>query len=207
MRIAVIAANGRSGKAFVMEALDQRHSINAGVHSHSDFEPNPHLSVIKCDSTNKQDLKRLINGQDAVVSLIGHNKKASKDIQSLTIQNTLEVMSELNMKRIISLTGTGVRFTGDKISLIDKILNYSINIIDPDRINDGKRHVELLKDSQSDWTVLRVLKLMNTPAKAFKLSLNGPSKIFVSRDEVAQAILEILRDDRYIQQAPIVGKP
>ena len=56
--------------------------------------------------------------------------------------------------RLISLTGTGVRFPGDKITLIDRILNLSISIIDPKRIKDGKNHVTLLKNSDLDWYVM-----------------------------------------------------
>ena len=116
-------------------------------------------------------------------------------------------MKELDIKRLVSLTGTGVRFSADKISLIDRILNLSISIIDPARVKDGKNHVEVLKRSALDWTVIRVLKLQNVPPKPFELREHGPTKWYVGRQEVAQAVLQVLEQRSFIKQAPIIGRP
>ena len=116
-------------------------------------------------------------------------------------------MQQNNLKRIISLTGTGVRFPQDKISLLDRILNYTIGLIDPNRIKDGRKHVQLLKQSNLDWTVIRVLKLQNNRPKPYKLTLHGPTKWWVSRYEVAKATLEVLDEGTFINKAPIISKP
>jgi hypothetical protein len=116
-------------------------------------------------------------------------------------------MQGLNIIRIVSLTGTGVRFPGDKITIVDRILNLSISIIDPARVKDGKNHVEVLKASNLDWTIIRVLKLQNVQPRPFKLLENGPTKWYVGRTEVAKAVLEVLEQGSFIKQAPIIGKP
>ena len=114
-------------------------------------------------------------------------------------------MAKNNIKRLVSLTGTGVRFPNDKITLIDRFLNSTIRLIDPKRINDGTEHVKVIKNSDSDWTVLRVLKLQNTSLGEFKLTLNGPAKLIVARAEVAQAVLDILEHKLFMHQAPIIS--
>jgi len=129
------------------------------------------------------------------------------DVQTSAIQKVVAAMSELGVKRIVSLTGTGVRFPGDNISLVDRFLNLSIGIIDPARVKDGKNHVDVLKASGLDWTVIRVLKLQNTPPRPFALSEHGPTRWYVSRQEVAQAVLQVLEQHSFIKQAPIIGKP
>jgi hypothetical protein len=58
-----------------------------------------------------------------------------------------------------------------------------------------------------DWTIIRVLKLQNIRTKPFELLENGPTKLFVSREEVAQAVLQVIEDKSFIQQAPIISKP
>ena len=73
MNIAVVAANGRSGRAFVEQALAAGHSIRAGVHSGS-LTSHPNLTVVECDATVPSDVENLIKDQDAVVSFIGHVK-------------------------------------------------------------------------------------------------------------------------------------
>ena len=207
MKIAVIAANGRSGQAFVEAALTAGHSIRAGVRTKSYLKPHPGLTVVECDATNEAQLKNLLSGQEAVASFIGHVKGSEPNVQTIAIQKVVDAMNELGVKRLVSLTGTGVRFPGDKISLIDRFLNLSISIIDPARVKDGENHVEVLKASDLDWTVIRVLKLQNVPPKPFELREHGPTKWYVSRQEVAQAVLQVLEQHSFIKQAPIISKP
>ena len=176
MKIAVIAANGRSGQAFVEAALTSGHSIRAGVRGKSYLKSHPSLTVVECDATNEAQLENLLSGQEAVASFIGHVKGSEPNVQTIAIQKVVDVMKASGVKRLISLTGTGVRFPGDKISLIDRFLNLSISIIDPARVKDGKNHVEVLKASDLDWTVIRVLKLQNVPPKPFTLREHGPTK-------------------------------
>jgi hypothetical protein len=207
MRIAVIAANGRTGQVFVEAALAHGHEVVAGIYGKSFLdETNPRLTLRQCDATKIDDVRALINGQDAVVSLIGHVKDSPATVQTDAIQKIVNVMQSTGIKRIVSLTGTGVRFPGDRITIMDRILNASISIIDPARINDGKKHVEILKGSECDWTVIRVLKLQNVSSKPFELTPHGPTKLYVGRKEVALAILEVLEQKSFIHEAPILSK-
>jgi len=206
MKIAVIAANGRSGKIFVEHALAAGHSVQAGVHRNNNLTPHEHLTVLRCDATNVHDLGELISGQDAVASFIGHVKGSPAHVQTEAMQALVVAMQAQNIRRIVSLTGTGVRFPGDHITLIDRILNLGIRLIDPVRVLDGIDHVKVLEQSGLDWTVLRVLKLQNTSPRPFALREHGPTKWYVSREEVADAALQVLEERTFIKQAPIIGK-
>lgn len=205
MNIAVIAADGRSGRIFTEAALDAGHSIKAGVYRSNPFDDNPELEVVQCDATKPEDIANVINGQDAVVSLIGHGRKTKPDVQTQAIKLIIETMKKQNVSRLISLTGTGVRLEGDKITYIDRLLNYSIQHIDPSRVKDGIAHAKLLKNSDLDWTLLRVLKLGNGQPSSFSLKEHGPAKLLTPRTEVALAILETLEGRSFIKKAPVIG--
>lgn len=207
MNIAVIAANGRAGQAFTEQALAAGHSVRAGVFGKSFLKPHPNMTVVSCDATKSEDLKTLLENQDAVVSFIGHVKGSPPHVQTDAMKTLVSVMQELGMRRIVSLTGTGVRFAGDKITLIDRALNLGIIVIDPARVRDGKDHVAVLQQSNLDWTVIRVLKLQNVPPKPFSLREHGPTKWYVGREEVAQAVLQVLEQNSFTAQAPIISKP
>ena len=207
MNIAVIAANGRSGKIFVERALAAGHSIRAGVHRTNNLSAHSRLSVVACDATKQSDLQELIKGQDAVVSFIGHVKGSPPYVQTDAMRALIVALQAQGLRRVVSLTGTGVRFPGDHITMVDRILNVSIRLIDPARISDGQEHVEILKQSDLDWTILRVLKLQNTSPRPFVLREHGPTKWFVSREEVATAALQVLEQGSFIKQAPILSKP
>jgi putative NADH-flavin reductase len=207
MKIAVIAANGRTGQVFLEKALAAGHEIRAGVHSKNSLTSHPKLTVITCDATNEADLKNLLLGQEAVASFIGHVKGSAPDVQTVAIKKLIQVMNEVGIKRVISLTGTGVRFPGDVIPLLDRLLNFGITTIDPARVKDGGDHIAALKQSNQDWTAIRVLKLQNTSPTPFQLREHGPTKWFVSRQEVAEAVLQVLEQHSFIKQAPIMSKP
>lgn len=204
MKIAVVAANGRSGQVFVEQALQAGHQVWAGVYGTHNLPSDDRLQIIKCDATNLSDVKNLVKNCDAVVSLIGHTKRTPDNVQTTAINNVINVISGTHTK-LVSLTGTGVRFEGDKPSIIDRFLNFGIKLVDPKRINDGINHVEVIKKSNTNWTVLRVLKLTNSGSDKYQLTIGGPARLFTSRTEVAKAILEILSTDKYHKKAPIIS--
>jgi putative NADH-flavin reductase len=206
MNIAVIAANGRAGRAFVEAALERGHTVRGGVYANNTLPPHANLTPVTCDATNELDLTNLFEGCDAVASFIGHVKGSPANVQTEAITASTHVMQQLGMTRIVSLTGTGVRFPGDRISLMDRVLNMAVSIVDPARVQDGRNHVEVLKNSGLEWTVIRVLKLQNVPPQPFLLKEHGPTKWYVGRAEVAQAVLQVLENHSFVRQAPIIGK-
>ena len=207
MNIAVIAANGRLGAAFVEAALKAGHSIRAGVRGTNTLPNHPNLEIVTSDATNPAEVKILLEGQTVVVSAIGHVKGSAADVQTVATKTILVVMQELGITRFVDVTGTGVRFPGDKISFVDWFLNTGVQFVDPNRVNDGKEHVKVLQASSANWTTIRVLKLQNVPPKAFSLRLNGPTKWYVGREEVAQAMLSVIEQNSFVKQAPIISKP
>lgn len=203
--IAVIGASGKSGRAFVSAALASGYKVRAGVRSGM-LPAAEGLTVIKCDATVADDVANLLQGSSAVVSLIGHVKNSPATVQTDAMRTVTEQMKLQHITRIVSLTGTGVRVRGDTPSLLDRFANSAIKFVDPKRISDGVQHAELLKNSELAWTIIRVLKLTMAKADSYTLTEHGPAKLFTPRDEVAQAILETLENDMWIQSAPVIGK-
>lgn len=205
MNIAVVAANGRLGRVFVEEALRRGHRVRAGVRGESAFMTHSNLEVVQCDATDEEDVMRLLKGQDVVVSALGHVKHSPADVQTVATKTIVKVMGVLGVKRFVDVTGTGVRFPGDRISFVDRLLNLAVTIIDPARVTDGKEHMKVLQASSLDWTTIRVLKLQNVPPKPYTLKVNGPTKWYVGRQEVARALLEVIENQSFIKEAPIIG--
>lgn len=207
MHIAVIAANGRLGREFVQAALLAGHSVRAGIRGDNTLTAHANLEVVQCDATKPEDLRLVFQGQEVVVSAIGHVKNSTPDVQTVATRAIVAIMEEMKISRFVDVTGTGVRFEGDKISIVDRILNLAVGIIDKNRVEDGRTHQEVLKASPINWTTIRILKLQNVDARPYKLSLNGPTKWYVCRKEVATAMLEVVEANSFITQAPIISKP
>ncbi len=205
MTIAVIAANGRTGCAFVRIALLAGHTVRAGVHGKSNLMPHDNLTILECDATNSDDVVNLLNGANVVASFIGHTKKSPEYVQSDAMQTLIEACKRTGIDRIISLTGTGVRQAGDTIPFIDRVLNIAVSLVDPKRVRDGIRHAEILEKSKLDWTILRVLKLQNIAPRPFRLSPHGPTKLVVGREDVARAALQVIEKRLFVRQMPILS--
>lgn len=202
--LAVVGASGKSGRAFVEAALKAGYHVRAGVRSRP-IDPAPNLEIITCNATNPQEVATLIEGCEVVVSLIGHVRHSAPDIQTTAIKVIIEQMQKQGIRRLLSLTGTGVRRPLDTPSLLDKMANEAIAVIDPHRIQDGINHADIIEHSPLDWTILRVLKLTNGNLGSFSLSAHGPAKLFVSRTEVAQALLQIIASDEWVHGFPVVS--
>ena len=167
MRIAVIAANGRLGKTFVEEALAAGHTVHGGIRGKDTLSAHSNLKVMACDATQPDDLRQLLQGQDVVVSAIGHVKGSPPDVQTVATKAVVGIMNELGISRFVDVTGTGVRFPGDIITPVDRLLNVAVTIIDPNRVNDGRNHQEVLKQSSVDWTTIRLLKLQDVSPRPY----------------------------------------
>ncbi|MDB5179440.1 MAG: putative NADH-flavin reductase [Candidatus Saccharibacteria bacterium] len=206
MNIAIIAANGRLGCELVKVALEAGHTVRAGTRGLSHFKDTPHLTAIPCDATNYYEVKALIKDQDVVFSCIGHVPNSLPNVQTLATKIIIRAMKEVGIKRFVTLTGTGVRQPGDHITLIDRFLNLGIEILDKQRVTDGRNHVKVLQKSDLNWTVIRVLKLQFKNNRPFTLRTHGPTLPFVSREEAARAMLDVAEKNTFIRELPIIGR-
>ncbi len=204
--IAVIGANGRSGQAFVHNALEAGHHIRGGIHSDVLLQPHKNLEVVKVDSTNPSDIAKLIKGCDAVVSLIGHGKGTPDNLIAETMRVLSTEMPKANIMQLVSLTGTGVRFDGDHITIGDRLIHILLKLLMPKVLKDGCAHAEVLKNSSLDWTIIRALVLTTGQRTAFTLKPHGPAKFLCPRENIASGILEILGSDTWTKKAPIVSR-
>ncbi len=204
MNIAVVGANGRAGRCVVSEALARGHYVRAGVYGESTLTPAPSLEIIQCDATNQVDITKLVQGCDAVVSVVGHIKNSSPSLQTTAIGVVIESMHDVGITRLVSLTGTGVRWQGDKPSLSDKFLNWAVRLVDPARIRDGIAHAAVIESSDLDWTIVRVLKLTNGKKHQIQPSDYGPARLTVSRATVAATIIDVLEQGTYIRKLPVL---
>lgn len=205
MKIAVIGSNGRTGRVFVAAALTAGHDIVAGVHHESRLQAHPRLTTLPCDATQQKEVAALIKDTDAVVMLLGHVRGSSPTVQTDATRVVIAEMKKAGVRRLVSLTGTGVRIKGDIIPWFDQLLNRLVEQIDPARIHDGRTHTEEIQRSELDWTIVRVLKLESHHTHDVAFTEHGPTSLWVSRTQVAQSILELLEAKTFLRSLPILS--
>lgn len=203
MNIAVIAAGGHSGQMVVRELLAAGHGVRAGVHRRNPFGVTAGLTVLPTEATDGDAVAALILGTDVVVSAIGHVRGSDAHVQADATRVLIGAMKVQGLTRLVTLTGSGVRQGGDRITLMDRFLNAGIATVDPQRISDGLESARILTASDLDYTLLRVLKLTNRPAHPFVLTEHGPVQTFTSRQTVAIAVREVLENGTFVRRSPL----
>lgn len=209
--IAVFGATGRTGEPFIRQALE-KYKVKVLVRDPDKLKfTNDNLSVIKGDILNLSDVHNTIKGTDAVVSLIGHDQGSPEHLQSQGIENQIKVMEELKIKRLISLTGGGVRDEEhDQPGFMDKVvpfvMKYLAGKMVRNALKDGRRHAEIIKASDLDWTIVRAPMLKNDPAKnKIKVGYVGTVPGFkLTREDLATFILKTVEQNKYIKDMPFV---
>lgn len=209
MRICIFGADGRTGREVVTQALSRGHQVTACVYQKPDNEAFFESADVRVGNVlDESFVMSALEGSDAVVSVIGHIKGSDPYMQTKGIKNIIKGMKTQEISRIVSLTGTGVRIEGDTPSLLDKLGNIFISIVDSARVQDGIAHFEALKTSSLDWTVLRVLKLSQSDKEIseYCLTEHGPAENLTSRKKAARALVDLVVGDQYTGKAPVVSK-
>lgn len=208
MKICVFGADGRTGVEVVKYAKSQGFEVVAFVYGENSNKYFPNDVVIKKgDVMNYENVLDAVKGVDAVVSVIGHIKGSLPLMQTNGMANIVQAMKEFGIRRVLSLTGTGARVEGDTPSLLDKVLNFFVKLIDPYRVKDGVLHVQVLQDSGLDFTVIRVLKLGNSDKDFtdYKLTDGGPAELESPRKKVAKVLIDLINDKKYIGKFPVIS--
>jgi putative NADH-flavin reductase len=68
----------------------------------------PNLTVLRGDVLHYEDVRRTVEGTDAVISVIGPTKDSPPLMQTNGTRNIVKAMEQRGIRRIISMTGGGV---------------------------------------------------------------------------------------------------
>lgn len=204
MKVAALGANGRTGVLVVDELLRRGFAVNGLAFK---LPENPQSSVewFEGDATSRDDLRRCLEGVDVVISTLGHTRQTKTSIQTDSMKALADVIGDRKI-RVVSMTGTGVRESGDKPSFIDRVLNLGIAVVDPKRVSDGINHAKVLQQSKLDWKILRVLKLANGDTlQDVKLTAGGPAKTLINRATVAKLLVDLAETDEWSGRMPVAS--
>ena len=208
MKLAVFGASGRTGRPLVGQALAAGHEVRALVRDPSQF-PMSHerITVVGGDVLDAAKVEETVAGTDAVLSALGHTKTSPKDVQTRGTQNIVAAMEEHGVRRLVSLTGAGVRDPKDEPKPVDKIITFLLERLQPDVLGDAIGHAEVIKASGLDWVIVRGPRLTEGPKKGeYRVGLIGEnSGTQISRADLAEFMLRQTTDDAYLRQMPVVS--
>ncbi|MGB3682053.1 MAG: SDR family oxidoreductase [Rubrobacteraceae bacterium] len=208
MRLTIFGASGRTGKPLVEQALAACHEVTAFVRDPSKLGiSHERLTTVEGDVKDYAKVQEAVVGADAVLSALGHTKTSAKDVQTVGTENIVAAMKRFDVKRLVSLTGAGVRDPKDEPKLFDKAITTLLKLLQKDVLEDGENHARAIEKSSLDWVIVRGPMLTEGDKtgeyRVGYVGKNSGSKI--SRADVADFMLRQAEDDAYLGRKPMVS--
>jgi putative NADH-flavin reductase len=206
MNILVLGATGRTGRIFSKIATGNRHSVTAIIRDKKRGTL-PGVKYIEGSPADEKLLTDTLKGMDAVVVALNINRTSdnpfAKVISPLTlISDTVKAlvpaMEKNNVKRIVTVSASGVGDSFKDMFLIARLLIRYSNIWKA--YEDHDRQEQLIRDSKLDWSIVRPVMLSNKESDTYKATLGKPGGGNISRAGVSKYILDALETGKNIKE-------
>lgn len=211
MRIAVFGATGRSGMPLVEQALERGHDVTVLARSKAkaaDVLPSTRrLTVIEGDILDTVAVDKVVQGADAVVNVAGHVKGSPTDLQQRAISEVLTAMANHGVRRLVTLTGAGVRTDGDEPTPIDRAFRFALEKLQPALLADSEAYVARVRAGDTDWTVARAPRLTPGRTGSYRVArhVGKSTGTKLARGDLASFILDELEQGQYVGALPVVS--
>ncbi len=208
-KILIIGATGRTGIEVVKESLARKYETYCLVRSPEKLnEYKNQVQIFIGDATNLDKVEIAVKEADAVISVIGPTKNSLPGMQAQATQTIVDAMKKYNKRRLITMTGAGVRTEGDNPQLVDKLIRGVMLVMARKALDDGIGHAEVVKNSDLDWTIVRGPRLSDDPGTGkYVHGMVGDSQMTtqIARADVAKFIFDILEDESMYNKMPMVS--
>ena len=208
MRVAIFGATGRTGRHLVRQALERGYEVVAFARDPGRLGfSHERVVVVGGDVLDAAAVDGAVDGCDAVISALGHARGAPKDVQTRGTQNIVRAMKEHGVRRIVSLTGAGVRAEGDEPKLVDRVFAFLLRVLQKDVLEDAANHVDVVQGSRLEWVIVRGPRLTEGDKTGdYRVGLVGKnSGTRISRPDLAGFMLDQLASDAHLRSMPLVS--
>ena len=208
MKIVIFGATGSVGQQLLDQALARGHNVSAFTRNPAKIKKkHQNLTIMEGDILNVPAVRFAVRGQDAVFCTLGMPLMNNEGLRAKGTKNIIRAMESLGVKRFICLSGLGA---GDSWNVLPFHYKYLIFPLLMRRVYaDHERQEGHIKNSQSDWTIVRPGNFTDGPhTQSYRHGFTKPDaslKLSVSRADVADFMVKQLTDDSYLHKAASVS--
>lgn len=204
-RVLIVGATGGTGRQLVTQALDRGYEVTALARDQSALQmDHPRLRVIRGDVLDYSSVAAAVQGQDAVVSALGHKRYFGPSrILSDGTRNLVRAMEACGVPRLICETSLGIGSSTGRMGIYYTF--FVIPVILPFYFWDKTRQEQIIAQSKIEWVIVRPGVL--TSAESKESYRHGPQignflwTVRIPRANVAEFMLNQLTDDAYLGAA------
>ncbi len=206
--VAIFGATGRAGKHLLQQALDSGYSVRVLARDPSKLTAqNEQLVIIQGSLSDAERVAQVINGADAVLSVLGPTSNEPTFEISQGTTTLIKAMKQHGVKRLVISAGAGVGDPGDAPKLFNKLINVALKATARNVYEDMLKTVALVRESGLEWTVVRVPRLTDTSKTGnVRVGMVGKGTgANLSRADMAEFMLKQVDDLRHLRQAPVIS--
>jgi putative NADH-flavin reductase len=204
--IGILGGAGKAGRPLVQEALKAGYHLRLLLRHPEQFTiQDNRIEIIQGDAREAASLRQVLQGCQALVSTLGHPRGEHTPILSTVTRQLLPLMQESGINRYIVVTSLytiGEELQDEKTRQAAAFMQQRY----PQFMADRQTELQLLTDSEMDWTYVRLPCLMQEPATGtINVSLTHLPGQQITVEGLAHFLVEQISSRRYIRQAPFVA--
>lgn len=205
MRIVVLGAGGGVGQLAVSLAHATDDEVVAAGRTEPDAPPGVERRAVDVrDATAVADV---LVGADAVLWCVGVTRRSGPDVGRVGMQNVVTASHQVGLQRLVSVSGAGVTLPGDDKGPGARFVSALTRRFARDLVEDKAGEHDVLAGSGLVWTEVRPPRLTDgPPSTAWELTDRAPGLRAgaVPRADVATAMLELARSERWARSSPFL---
>lgn len=208
MKLLVFGATGSIGCQVVEQALEQGHIVSAFARHPAKLDiRHPNLKLAKGDVLDSSMVEQAVQGQDAVVCVLGSGQKLTGTVRSEGTRQIIHAMEQAGVRRLVCQSTLGTGDSWGNLNFYWKTVMFGFILRQV--FADHQRQEKAVKHSQLDWTIVRpaafVEGLQTGQYRHGFPSTDKTTKLKISRADVADFIVKQLGSDVYLYQSPGVS--
>ena len=200
MRVAVIGASGRSGRAVVEHALAAGHQVIAVVRrAHSSPLPSEMTEI--AEARDVSGLQIALRGADSVISALGHVKgDGDETLLADGATALVAAMKAAGVRRVVAVSAAGAFVAGDD-PLSRYLAKPLVARLFGGAFADTRAMEQVFAASDTDWTMLRPSRLIagiGTPDYRRRVDLAVRWHYSTKFDTVGRAAVDALTNPQWV---------
>lgn len=208
MKITVFGSSGRTGQLVVKEALQAGYVVVAFARNPAVLAGNP-AQLVLCagDIADRTAVAHAVQGSEAVISVLAPVNNRPEFAISHGTENILAGMRQHAVRRLVVTVGAGIGDPEDSPTLSSRLIDGLVKALARNVYADMLEVARLVRDSDLDWTMVRVPRLTDQPEKG-KLKIAWVGKgmgISLSRASLAAFLVSQVQDLNYLRRSPALS--
>ncbi len=209
MRIAVFGSTGKVGRLLVALALVEGHDVTAFARDPRKLADinGARLTVVQGDLSDREAVGRAVAGADAVVNVMGPGARPAGTRLSDGVRTIADEMQRAGVRRLVSLATASVPDPEDRFDLRSTLLVWAIRLIFRGAYDEIRRIGDIVRASDTDWTLVRIGLLDDAAPKPVRVGHYGRGEVglYVSRKSLARFMLDRATAGDFVREAPAIS--